>query len=1014
MTEVIIYDADNTVWKLDVTADVSIPLQFGIADVREPQNAKGTWSKTATFKGTANNNKAFKHVYEISGDSLFNVNKKVRCVIIQDGVNDFVGYVRLLNIKRKNNGSNDYNRIQYELSFFGETADLFKNITGDYLHDLDFSEWDHDYTYTNVSNSAIGNTVLNGVTGQNSITLGSSLFINSFAYNSGYLQVVFGSAHSLSVDDEVYIVKTSNANNSHYNGFFFVKSVDSSTTVTLWMVYGEDVGIETGTAKKVTRLGVGYVYSMIDYGLNTGSSWDIEHFFPAIYVKNYIDKIFENAGYTYSSTFFDSQYFKSLIIPFNKDTFAISQAEVLEREFKATLSANESLVTDTSTGIFYNFNFDEPIEPDNDSTNGNNDDYSNYYVPTGEYTAPVTGYYNFNWNVIKSVILDGIPAGYSRLNSANFITFVIRVNSINTFAQAYTGAFTSSGGNLQGTSPSLFLTAGDIVDFRIRGSFGYTLKDSSNNYYTTSQTVKLQILQGTFLQCRMVNTVIGEGATIELNNAIPKDILQSDFLSSIIKTFKLFVEPDGDNSKKLVIEPRDSFYSNSVLDWTSKVDVNRDIDITPMGELNSKRYTLKYKSDKDAFNQNHEQYYARVYGTKIVDIDNDFLSGETVIEPIFSASPLVDYPVGTDRVITSIVKEGVITQNRIASNIRLLFYSLRGTKFPYTITYGTSSSVTEYTYAYAGHLDNVWMPIHDLNFGYPDATYYNYGAWTNNNLYNRFHARYLDEITDKNSKLVKAYLHIKPMDILNLDFAKLIRIDKHLLRLNKIMDYDINSTGLTLCEFILAKDFAGFTKTTLQIAYGVDATLGGEIIPRPLRNGFGLGNSENPTRQMDGVNNFYGGNNTGIKVSGDNNIIGFGARNITINGDNNSVNGDFENVVIFGNNTTVTRSNTTYVNGVAIDGEGSIEFVNTNFKAGLGTGNLILVDATSGNITITLDNCADVIGIPITIKKIDSSANTVTVDPASVETIDSISTYIIKVQYDICTIVSDGVNWNLI
>ena len=1014
MTEVIIYDNDNTVWKLDVTADVSIPLQFGIADVREPQNAKGTWSKTATFKGTANNNKAFKHVYEISGDSLFNVNKKVRCVIIQDGVNDFVGYVRLLNIKRKNNGSNDYNRIQYELSFFGETADLFKNITGDYLHDLDFSEWDHDYTYTNVSNSAIGNTVLNGVTGQNSITLGSTLTINSFAYNSGYLQVVFSASHSLSVDDEVYIVKTSNANNSHYNGFFFVKSVDSSTTVTLWMVYGEYVGIETGTAKKVTRLGVGYVYSMIDYGLNTGSSWDIEHFFPAIYVKNYIDKIFENAGYTYSSTFFDSQYFKSLIIPFNKDTFAISQAEVLEREFKATLSANESLVTDTSTGIFYNFNFDEPIEPDNDSTNGNNDDYSNYYVPTGEYTAPVTGYYNFNWNVIKSVILDGIPAGYSRLNSANFITFVIRVNSINTFAQAYTGAFTSSGGNLQGTSPSLFLTAGDIVDFRIRGSFGYTLKDSSNNYYTTSQTVKLQILQGTFLQCRMVNTVIGEGATIELNNAIPKDILQSDFLSSIIKTFKLFVEPDGDNSKKLVIEPRDSFYSNSVLDWTSKVDVNRDIDITPMGELNSKRYTLKYKSDKDAFNQNHEQYYARVYGTKIVDIDNDFLSGETVIEPIFSASPLVDYPVGTDRVITSIVKEGVITQNRIASNIRLLFYSLRGTKFPYTITYGTSSSVTEYTYAYAGHLDNVWMPIHDLNFGYPDATYYNYGAWTNNNLYNRFHARYLDEITDKNSKLVKAYLHIKPMDILNLDFAKLIRIDKHLLRLNKIMDYDINSTGLTLCEFILAKDFAGFTKTTLQIAYGVDATLGGEIIPRPLRNGFGLGNSENPTRQMDGVNNFYGGNNTGIKVSGDNNIIGFGARNITINGDNNSVNGDFENVVIFGNNTTVTRSNTTYVNGVAIDGEGSIEFVNTNFKAGLGTGNLILVDATSGNITITLDNCADVIGIPITIKKIDSSANTVTVDPASVETIDSISTYIIKVQYDICTIVSDGVNWNLI
>jgi hypothetical protein len=99
---------------------------------------------------------------------------------------------------------------------------------------------------------------------------------------------------------------------------------------------------------------------------------------------------------------------------------------------------------------------------------------------------------------------------------------------------------------------------------------------------------------------------------------------------------------------------------------------------------------------------------------------------------------------------------------------------------------------------------------------------------------------------------------------------------------------------------------------------------------------------------------------------------------------------------------------------MATDGEASIEFVNANFKAGIGTGNLILVDASGGNITITLDLCADVIGIPITIKKIDSSVNIVTVNPANVETIDSVLTYTIRVQYDICTIVSDGVNWNLI
>jgi hypothetical protein len=168
---------------------------------------------------------------------------------------------------------------------------------------------------------------------------------------------------------------------------------------------------------------------------------------------------------------------------------------------------------------------------------------------------------------------------------------------------------------------------------------------------------------------------------------------------------------------------------------------------------------------------------------------------------------------------------------------------------------------------------------------------------------------------------------------------------------------------------------------------------------------------------MDGVNNFYGGNNTGVRVSGDNNIIGFGARNITINGDRNIVNGDFENVVIYGNDTTVTRSNTTYVNGVAIDGEGAIEFVNAGmiaFKAGLGTGNIILVDASGGNVTISLDLCADIIGIPITVKKIDSSGNTVTIDPASTELIDGATTLVIVTQYDAPKICSDGLTWNVI
>ena len=66
--------------------------------------------------------------------------------------------------------------------------------------------------------------------------------------------------------------------------------------------------------------GEGYVYPMIDYGFGNGTSYDVRHFYPAVYVKTIIDKIFSEAGFQYESTFFTSQFFKRLIIPYTENT----------------------------------------------------------------------------------------------------------------------------------------------------------------------------------------------------------------------------------------------------------------------------------------------------------------------------------------------------------------------------------------------------------------------------------------------------------------------------------------------------------------------------------------------------------------------------------------------------------------------------------------------------------------------------------------------------------------------
>lgn len=67
------------------------------------------------------------------------------------------------------------------------------------------------------------------------------------------------------------------------------------------------------------------------------------------------------------------------------------------------------------------------------------------------------------------------------------------------------------------------------------------------------------------------------------------------------------------------------------------------------------------------------------------------------------------------------------------------------------------------------------------------------------------------------------------------------------------------------------------------------------------------------------------------------------------------------------------------------------------------------VNATSAAIAITLPPVAAYLD-PITVKKTDSSANAVTVTPAS-GTIDGAASYILSAQWSTVTLNSDGTNW---
>jgi hypothetical protein len=74
----------------------------------------------------------------------------------------------------------------------------------------------------------------------------------------------------------------------------------------------------------------------------------------------------------------------------------------------------------------------------------------------------------------------------------------------------------------------------------------------------------------------------------------------------------------------------------------------------------------------------------------------------------------------------------------------------------------------------------------------------------------------------------------------------------------------------------------------------------------------------------------------------------------------------------------------------------------------------ILMDATAGNKTVNLPAASSHTNRILVIKKIDSSANTVTIDGNASETIEGATTKVLTTQYESVMIQCDGSNWFII
>jgi hypothetical protein len=713
-------------------------------------------------------------------------------------------------------------------------------------------------------------------------------------------------------------------------------------------------------------LGTGYVYPLINYDQTTTNVYQVNDFCPAIFAKEYWDRIMELAGYTYTSTFIDSTYFKSLIIPYSGNGLRLTNADVQARTFRSSLSGYYES-SDIFGGIQY-----RTIVFDDDTTSPNFDTGGNYNTASGRFTAVNAGYYNLNVSI--GLLLHYFNGG---IDVGNTSTYNATLSTNNTF-----------------------LNAGDYVTVQVRLQWTGNVSTCQLQLYKNGATVlnsgfvgifstvvvfdeaRLRATGGSLYYNGVATDTITEGMTMLMNNTLPPaDTKLRDILVSFIRMFNLYIEVDPDDTKNILVEPRDDYYltgSNNALDWTDKLDESQDIVVTPMGELDSKSFLFTYKEDKDYYNEKYQRSNNEIYGRYEQFITNDFSKNQKKIDVIFSPTPLVGNT-QSNRIVPHIYQfdEQNNTIQRKATNIRILYWGgLLSTQT--WIIKSLVPSVTPYpqsTYPYAGHLDNPYSPDVELNWGTPNELYYGYNAfisppnleYTNNTLYNKFYKAMIDELSDSDSKLVTCYLRLTPEDVEFLSFRRIYVIKGYYLRLQSINDYNPISNQLTKVEFLKIKDGQSFQVTKEEIIGGIGSSIGGMVMPGFVVDGKPLTGEVLPGKIIRyGQGGFLDASSTQLVINGDDNNVHANCQRLMIEGESNTVYANSSGVVIFGDSNILegNNENINLINssGVTVQfGVSGVTTLNiydqTITQSGLYMNNPTIIDS-GGEVTLDLDDPA--------------------------------------------------------
>ncbi len=379
---------------------------------------------------------------------------------------------------------------------------------------------------------------------------------------------------------------------------------------------------------------------------NPSSSLSLGQFLPAIGVREVFDKIFDQAGYAYSSSLISSADFDELFVLFkNQDELGV--VSNLSTDTANLYSGSIPPMTIIPAVAGGDYTFSELLS----ATSSVYDPGGNLDLVTGYYEAPKDGNYTFEGSVDFTNGANDPTFGvtYTAAVSIDYIDPTKLPDGVFTFGNTVVETSSTNGDtfNISG-STSIFLSQGDKakLEFFVANGPGSGL----------SATDPIDVFTSSYF--KVVQAPLSyENLPVSMSLQIDSDVKTIDLFKGLLTQFNLVAYPLQNQSKVIALETFDHWMrSGEVKDWTEKYNAAKRISIKNPVSEEPRELRFSNAQDEDRISRiAKDQTPNFQYGTQRTISNSGLTSGEKKVESLFS-------PISLAPVVTSeLDDEGAVT-----------------------------------------------------------------------------------------------------------------------------------------------------------------------------------------------------------------------------------------------------------------------------------------------------------------------------------------------------------------